>query len=59
MKRTFSSIKRDIQGSVVKVIESICFEVEADALEVAVAVVLIQKGWPVMFFSRILQGPEK
>lgn len=45
MKGTFNSIKRDLQDSVMKAIdESIPFEVETDASEVAILAVLTQKG---------------
>ena len=55
----FESLKKSIAESVVTARdEKIPFEVETDALEVAIAATLNQAGRPVAFFSRTLQGPE-
>ena len=55
----FESLKKSIAKSVMTAIdEKIPFEVETDALEVAIAATLNQAGHPVAFFSRTLQEPE-
>ena len=52
-------LNKGIEESAVTAIdEDIPFEVETDALEVALASILNQAGCPVTFLSRTLQGPE-
>ena len=54
-----ATFESSIEESVVTAIdENLPFEVETDALEVALAATLNQTRWPVAFFSRTLQGPE-
>ena len=55
----FESLKKTIEDTVVTAIdETIPFEVETDASEVALAATLNQNGKPVAFFSRTLQRSE-
>ena len=55
----FESLKKTIEEYFVTAIdESIPFDVETDALDVALAATLSQNGKPVAFFSRTLQGSE-
>ena len=55
----FESVKKTIEESFVTAIdESIPFDVDTDASDVALAATLSQNGKPVAFFSRTLQGSE-
>ncbi|KAK3720969.1 hypothetical protein QZH41_006538 [Actinostola sp. cb2023] len=57
--KAFQGIKKIIEEAVVTAIdENTPFEVETDASDVALAATLNQKGRPVAFFSRTLQGSE-
>ena len=58
-EKAFEEIKTIIAKAVVSTIdETIPFEVETDASDVALAATLNQNGRPVEFFSRTLQGSE-
>lgn len=55
----FGSLKKTIEDAAVTAIdETIPFEVETDASEVALVATLNQNGKPAAFFSRTLQGSE-
>ena len=57
--KTFENFKSIIVNAVVVAIdENIPFEVETDASNSAIAATLNQRGRPVAFFSRMLQGSE-
>ncbi|XP_015767631.1 PREDICTED: uncharacterized protein LOC107346353 [Acropora digitifera] len=58
-EQAFEDLKSIIAKAAVSAIdESVPFEVETDASDVAIAATLNQKGRPVAFFSRTLQGSE-
>ncbi|NRB15973.1 MAG: DDE-type integrase/transposase/recombinase [Rhizobiales bacterium] len=58
-KEALRKLKEGVKQSVVCCIdETIPFQVECDASEFALAATLNQRGQPVAFFSRTLQGPE-
>ncbi len=57
--QAFQNLKKMVEEALVGAIdESVPFEVETDASEVALAATLNQNGKPVAFFSRTLQGSE-
>lgn len=57
--QAFESLKKTVEEAVVVAIDdSVPFDVETDASDVALAATLNQNGRPVAFFSRTLQGSE-